>query len=251
VRDARQPTLSGTRIRDALSSLAWDYRNMLWQDQMLRDISSGLPEEAVLEVVGSVEEPALVDGWSDLDIHLRLPECVELTDLLGGDAVWAVEAIDSDAGQVVRAVLADGRRLDIVVEFGRLRLPTLASDNEVRFLAALAVSKLGRGDRLVGGHLVLELLQYCLVQAMLLRDRDEGKTIHRTGTARDALADEVQRLAQLPLEVTARPSVVEQIASSYGQWRQEWEPGYESDWSGLAAVLRRGLAQAPPDPGFK
>jgi hypothetical protein len=62
----------------------------------------------VLEVVGSVEDPALVDGWSVLDLRVRLPEPVGLTVLLDGDAVWAVEATDSDEGQVVRAVLADG-----------------------------------------------------------------------------------------------------------------------------------------------
>lgn len=221
---------------------------MGWQEELVRDIAGRLPEGAALEVVGSVEQRVLVDGWSDLDLQLRLPESVELMTLLVGSAVWAVEAVDAAKGQVIRVVVADGRRIDVVVEVGRLLLPPLASDNEVRFLAALAVSKLGRHDQLIGGHLVLELLQACLVQAMLLRDQDEASRVHRTGTARDVLAAEVLRLAHLPLQVTVRPNVVEQIVGLYGQWRQEWDGDYEPDWSGLTAVLRRGLQRpAAPD----
>lgn len=215
---------------------------MVWQEQLVRQLAGRLPQGAALEVVGSVADRVLVDGWSDLDLHLRLPGSVELTDLVDDIVVWAVEATDSAKGEVIRTVMADGRRIDFVVEVGRLLLPALAADNEVRFLAALAMSKLGRGDRLIGSHLVLELLQACLVQAMLLRDRDEASRIHRTGTARDALADEVLRLAQLPLEVTVRPNLVEQVVGLYGQWRHEREADYEADWSGLTAVLRRGLS---------
>ena len=111
----------------------------------------------------------------------------------------------------------------------------------MRFLAALAATKFGRHDRLIGTHLLLELLQACLVQAMLLRDRDEGTHIHRTGSARDILAADVARIARLPLDPRIRPNVVERTAELYGQWRSELEPGYQPDWSGLTAVITRGL----------
>ena len=111
----------------------------------------------------------------------------------------------------------------------------------MRFLAALAATKLGRHDRLIGLHLLLELLQACLIQAMLLRDRDEGTHIHRTGSSLDRLADDVARIAQLPLDTAGRPNVVERTVNLYGQWRSHLEPGYEPDWSGLAAVVTRGF----------
>lgn len=84
-----------------------------------------------------------------------------------------------------------------MVEQGQLVLPEPARDTEVRFVAALAVTRLGRGDRLIGTHLVLELLQACLVQGMLLRDRDEGTTVHRSGGPGDRLASEVAEIARL------------------------------------------------------
>jgi hypothetical protein len=218
--------------------------DVAWQQQMIREVSARLPAGAELEVVGSAGERSLVDGWSDLDLHLRLPHAVELAHLLHGSVVWASEVTESPEEQVVRAVLADGRRLDLVIETGRLLLPVLVSDNDVRFLAALAVCKLGRHDRLIGMHLVLELLQACLVQAMLLRDRDEGTSVHRTGTRRDHLAAEVGRIARLPLDVAVRPNVVERIVDLYGQWRGQLETGYVPDWSGLEAVVARGLGES-------
>lgn len=214
---------------------------MVWQQQTFREVASRLPAAAFLEMVGSAADPSLVDGWSDLDLHLRLPFPVRLVDLFGQSVIWAAEISDAPDGQVVRVVLADGRRIDLVVEIGRLVPPALARDNDVRFLAALAVTKLGRGDRLIGTHLVLELMQACLVQAMLLRDRDEGTTVHRTGGPRDSLVAEVAGLTRLPLKVTPRPNIVERTTALYAKWRAELERDYRPDWGGLEGVLRRGL----------
>lgn len=213
---------------------------MTWQQQTLVEITGGLPAEAVVEVVGSALDPSLMDGWSDLDLHLRLPRPVELAGLLGAASLWAAEVRDAPEGQVARTVLTDGRRIDFLVEQGRFRLPVLAGDNEVRFLAAMAATKLGRGDQLIGTHLLLELFQQCLVQAMLLRDRDESTTVHRVGGVRDQLAAEVTRLAQLQATTASRPTVVEHAVALYARWRGELESDYVSDWSGLEAVLRLG-----------
>lgn len=213
----------------------------MWQQQLVQEISARLPAGAALEVVGSSRGEPMVDGWSDLDLHLRLPRDFKLVELLAGSLLWAAELTETAEGQVVRAVLADGRRIDVVVETGCLLPPSLAPDNDVRFLAALAATKLGRHDRLIGMHLLLELLQACLVQAMLLRDRDAGTHIHRTGSSLDRLTDDVARIARLPLDTAGRPNVVERAADLYGQWRSQLEPGYEPDWSGLTAVVTRGF----------
>src|SRR4051794_17657523 len=111
---------------------------MVWQQQMVREVAARLPAGAALEVVGSTTDAPLLDGWSDLDLHLRLAQDLEFVDLLHEPVLWAAEVAEAAKGQVVRAVLADGRRVDLLVETGRLLLPTLAPDNDVRFLAALA-----------------------------------------------------------------------------------------------------------------
>lgn len=54
-------------------------------------------------------------------------------------------------------VLRDGRRVDPSVDGGPVRAPSLSADNDVRFVAALAATKLSRGDWLIRLHLTLEL----------------------------------------------------------------------------------------------
>jgi hypothetical protein len=214
---------------------------VIWQLELAEELGAQSPTSARLDLTGSVTEPTLLDGWSDLDVHLDLGGQPKPFDLLGGLPVWAVTEERSGDQQVLRTVLRDGRRLDLVAVDGLVAVPSAAVDNDVRFLAALAAAKLGRGDQLIGFHLTLELLRACLVQAMLLRDRDRGTNVHRRGSERDALSEEVAALAGSPLSVTPRPNIVEQAVALYARWRAELDPGYQADWSGLTAVLERGL----------
>jgi hypothetical protein len=108
-------------------------------------------------------------------------------------------------------------------------------------IAALAAAKLGRGELLISLHLTLELMRACLVQAMLLRDRDVGTTIHRFGSERDATADRIIELLRPPLGATPRPNIIERVVHLYGRLRSELDPLYKPDWSGLESLLDRGL----------
>ena len=218
---------------------------MLWQLIFFEEVVGRLPPSCRAELKGSTLTPTQVDGWSDLDLGLWLGESLDLEVVLGPRSIWAIdEAIDS-RGQVVRVVLDDGRRVDLSVEGpGRLMTRSPVESNSFRFLAAQAAVKLARGDRLIGLHLLLELCRLCLVQAMVWRDRESGTTVHRYGTARDALAAEVQGLLELPLTVTPRPNAVESAAALYDRWRQALDPHYRPDWSGLDALLERGTAPA-------
>ncbi len=216
---------------------------MIWQLDLHQEIVSRLPAATEVGVAGSAATPELLDGWSDLDLHLALPADLRLTDVVGSQPVWAFENVAAPGSQVLRVVLADGRRLDLVVRGpGRVIPPPPPDGNDIRFVACAAAVKLGRGDRLIGLHLVLDLLRRCLVQAMLLRDHHSGTNAHRFGTDQDRLADQVRALADLPLTLTPRPNVVEQAVALHDRWRRELHPADRSDWSGLAAVLDRGLA---------
>lgn len=84
-----------------------------------------------------------------------------------------------------------------------------------------------------------------MVEATLLRDRDEATSLHRRATARDALADEVRRVAAMPLMVTPRPSIVEAAAEMYDRWHSELAPKYSPDWTGLNALFALGLGDEP------
>ena len=84
-------------------------------------------------------------------------------------------------------------------------------------------------------------MRSALVQGMLLRDRDLGTNVHRFGSQRDVLAKEIAGLLHDPLGVVPRPNIVEKTVEVYGRWRRELDPGYRPDWSGLDAVISRGL----------
>jgi hypothetical protein len=209
---------------------------------LLAVITHSLPAAANIAVHGSATNPADLDGWSDLDLRLDLPHDVPVADLVGGAKVWAYDNVELDQTQTCRTVLTDGRRLDLsVVGGGRIVGLTPAADNETRFIAAMAVTKLGRGDRLIGMHLTLDLLRMCLLEAMLLRDLDTGTTVHRHGNDRDHYAERVRAIAGRSLQVQPRPNIVEQACELYGTLRAEREPGYRPDWTGLSAVISRGI----------
>lgn len=107
--------------------------------------------------------------------------------------------------------------------------------NEVRFVAAQAVVKYARGDRLIGSHLTLELAQLCLVQAMLLRDRDEGTTSHRFGTVRDDLAAQVWAVLRHGDRLDT--STVRTVLELFDRLHAELDDTYVPDWSGLESVI--------------
>lgn len=237
-----------------------------WQLELLSAIEERTTETAGvagLWVLGSARQPELVDQWSDLDIGLVLTGPVRLQSLLHErDVVWAVDHQAGELRSTARVVLADGRRLDVVVSSGAdldrsggrcvgrgrgsvqpgggalvVDPPTDPAAGEARFVAALALVKYGRGDRLIASHLTLELAQLCLVQAMLLRDADEGTASHRFGTYRDELATELwavleERVAPLGLERLS------QLAAQFDRLHGELDPGYASDWSGFRALGR-------------
>lgn len=205
-----------------------------WQGRVLEQLRT-VPGLEV-EPYGSTAEGADLDGWSDLDVRLRLPAAMPAETLLGA-RLWSWQETVDDAGQHLRFVLRDGRRIDAVAAGGhRLALPEAPSDNAIRFEGALAASRLGRGSDLIGLHLVLGILREALVQVMLIADRDTGTNHRRLRSEHDARAAEAAAVAARPL----RPETALEACELYGRWRRELESGYRADWSGLREVLRRG-----------
>jgi len=235
------------------------------QADLLTELEAAAVSEAnvaQLWILGSARHPDLLDRWSDIDVGLVLTGPVALSSLLpSGSTVWALDRQSSDARSTCRVVLDDGRRVDLVVasssEFdlagGRCAYsagrtpktaigglgthdPADATVNTVRFIAAQAVVKYGRGDLLIGSHLTLELAQLCLVEAMLLRDRDEGTTSHRFGTGRDELAADTWSALQLSNK--SGDMRILRLVGQFDRLHSELDQSYAPDWSGLTSLRR-------------
>jgi hypothetical protein len=207
---------------------------------LLASLTDALPG-ADIEPYGSVTEPASLDGWSDLDIVLTSREAFDVEEALRG-RLWASQSTSDGDAQVVRAVLADGRRIDATIHGAPGMLPTPPADNDVRFDAALAAVRFGRGSHLIGLHLTLGVIQEALVHRMIVADRAAGTTHHRSETRYDAdAASALEALAE-PLG----PQTALDAYELYGAWRSATEPGYSADPLGLQAVIGRGRRGGRP-----
>lgn len=205
---------------------------MPWQSELLDRIRAVVPVGSAVRPYGSVVAPETVDRWSDLDVELTLSEDVEAAALLGAQP-WAWQDTDGAGTQRVRVVLVDGRRLDASVGGSRLVLPEPPGDNAVRFDAALAAVRFGRGNELIGLHLALGIVRTALVDVMAAVDRDAGTEHHRSGSTLDRWATE----AQAVVEGQLGPTTALRAAGFAERCRVLVDPAYRSDWSGLRAVI--------------
>lgn len=210
---------------------------MHWQLALLQRLRDHAPAGSEVIPYGSVTQPSTLDRWSDLDVELTLGADVEAGTLFGG-VPWAWQDSTDGDTQHVRLVLVDGRRVDITAHQRRLVLPEDPVDNDIRFDAALAAVRLGRGNDLIGLHLVLGILRSALVQVMLRVDETEHTTHHRSGSALDAEAATVGQLLTGPLE----PALAVRATEFYARCRAGTDATYRPDWSGLGATL--GIADS-------
>ncbi|MCG7311289.1 hypothetical protein [Brachybacterium sp. ACRRE] len=213
-------------------------RSESWQARTLAHVEAALPG-AEVTVHGSARDPADLDPWSDLDVRIVLDAPVDVEAVLGAP-IWAFQHSRTDGRTVVRTVvrtvLVDGRAVDLSVDGGPVVLPETAPDGAIRFDAALAASRFGRGSELIGLHLTLGIVRETLVQGMLLADRREGTDHHRFAMAQDARARETLAVVDGPL--TPRTALAAYL--QYGRWRRELDPSYRPDATGLEALIRRG-----------
>ncbi len=198
---------------DARSSGPWQLATMA----DLRTIAAGLPIADVVAVGSAAGAAHQLDPWSDLDVLVVAEPgragtlWPDLSWLAGLGEVAAYAQSASPPGGTSRLLLADGRRVDVLVtdvgtadarwrELARAASPAEGTDavetgdlgqigNRLLFEAAIAIAKAARGERLVSAHLAVGLLQRCLEAAMVIRDLAE-RTNHHPGPRRhDGLAD--------------------------------------------------------------
>ncbi|WP_420366008.1 nucleotidyltransferase domain-containing protein [Curtobacterium sp. L3-7] len=201
-----------------------------WQAELFERLRAALPDGSV-RAYGSLVDGDL-DEWSDLDVEVSTSEHIDIERLLD-TRLWAWQQSVAEDGQVLRLVTRDGRRLDLTITGPAVVLPEPPIDNAVRFDAALAATRLGRGNLLIGLHLVLGIGREALVESMRAADLAAGTVHHRVATPFDARAAEVAALTSDRLE----PETALRAYELYGARRSERDSGYAPDPAGLVALI--------------
>lgn len=256
---------------------------MTWQHHLIETAQqAAIDDDQVLElrVYGSAADPDPnhMDAWSDVDLAVLLdptagqgPAAAAWPALFGEP--WALTRHQEGQLHVQRAVYADGRRLDLVSTADPASLPagrvlhqrsttpmhqqasTGSSSSapsvraateelmDVRFTAALAVVKLARADLLIGFHLALDVVRRCLVQAMVLRDRDTGTSSHRFGGPRNEAVAQLESLRRHPWTSTGGIALLLEATRTYDALAVQLDPDYVADWSGLHALAQQARTQ--------
>ena len=111
------------------------------------------------------------------------------------------------------------------------------------FRGVMAVKKIARGDHIVGLHLALEMVQDCLMLAMLHRDRATGSTYHRSGGKWNVTADTL-----IPTYSTQMPpldilTMIERSAALFDDLARQWSPQYRDRRHPLLALIEQARAK--------
>ncbi|MGU3411350.1 hypothetical protein ACLBWP_14680 [Microbacterium sp. M1A1_1b] len=202
-----------------------------WRNDLL-DRMRAWPALDAVQLYGSVAT-GTVDGWSDLDVRVVAHAPLDVEALLDAP-LWAWQ----QAGAQLRLVTGDGRFVDLSVQGAEMVLPRPPSDNALRFDAALAAVRLGRGNLLIGLHLVLGIGREALVESMRTADAATGTVHHPQPTPWDADAAEVAALTTAPLA----PETALRALELAGRRRAARQEGFVPDETGLRALLRRADA---------
>jgi hypothetical protein len=117
------------------------------------------------------------------------------------------------------------------------------------FKAVVAVQKVVRGDLLVALHLSVELVQECCVLAMMLRDRETGRTKHQGGVG-DELVAELGETRQ-PYAAAGILDSIEQSAIAFDRLAGRWVAGYREKREPLLGWVEAARVRPPlpPNPG--
>ena len=235
-----------------------------WQQALLAQIhtvAAADPRVIAVQAFGSVASGE-ADAWSDLDVTLRVVAGAATAIasprwLAQFGQVWAVDASANSARCVVRAVYADGRRLDVsVADAGRTPVATppaldrlAARTTRVRFAAALAVEKAARNDLLIASHLTLGVLRDCLEVALLLRDRTHRTSHHRFGGPGNDVSARAVALLAGGADPASLYRAIEGAVALYDGLAGTLQAAHVPDRSGLDALLDRARADLTRNAG--
>lgn len=113
------------------------------------------------------------------------------------------------------------------------------------YRASVASLKVARNDLLIGFHLCCSLLQDLAVLAMLMRDRAEATTLHRTGGTWNTLIEALQMPASPPSRAHLLVSI-DQSCRTFDQMAMQWSSDYQARYPQFRAffqIVERAISQ--------
>jgi len=164
----------------------------------MSNLLTGLLKIDKIEIGGSLNSPATLDKYSDVDMEIFLSDNtpIDIEAVLAAASkqfapVFGYEVISHSRKDAIRVCLENGMRFDLIFRYNCDKIPqaedaTLSGKvnaiaNQFWFYAAMILVKLGRKDNLIAAHLTLEMCQLIIVIQMLVRDSSKGTNIHRFG----------------------------------------------------------------------
>lgn len=103
--------------------------------------------------------------------------------------------------------------------------------NNFWFVASLSLYKVMRNDLLIAQHLALDLYKDCLSLGMILRDRETGINIHKTG----GVGNDIAKNLDIPLERITQLNVlnlIDNCGREFDQlcikWNQDFSPRHKT-----------------------
>lgn len=123
----------------------------------------------------------------------------------------------------IKRKLEDAKKEITIAHFSEQQFRDLV--NNFWFVASLALYKTVRNDLLISQHLTLDLYKDCLLLGMILRDRETGTNIHKTGGMGNDLAQDLN----LSLGKITQGSIINLIddcGKSFDQLCIKWNPKF-------------------------
>lgn len=129
-----------------------------------------------------------------------------------------IKVIYSDS-EVTRTLLGSEYIPEKPKEFSKKQFQDLV--NNFWFISSLSLSKVIRNDLLIALHLALDLYKECLLLAILIRDKETGTTIHKTGGIGNDLAKNID-IALEDISPEAVLNLLEQCGQEFQKLCFRW-----------------------------
>jgi hypothetical protein len=152
----------------------------------------------------------------------------------GFQALWRPSLVLFSRSQVLDRYLQQSAELAVFAPLSDQAFAALVDGFWYR--ASVASLKVGRNDLLIGLHLCCGLIQDLAVLVMVMRDRAESSTIHRTGGTWNALIEELHMPANPPSRAHLLSSI-DQSCQAFDHLALQWSSSYQARYPQFKAFL--------------
>lgn len=146
-----------------------------------------------------------------------------------------IKVIYSDS-EVIKTLLDSEYIPEKPKEFSKKQFQDLV--NNFWFISSLSLSKVIRKDLLVALHLALDLYKECLLLAILIRDKETGTTLHKTG----GMGNDLAKSIHIPLKDTSQEAILDllkQCGQEFQKLCVKWNPKCPDQFATFELLIRK------------